>query len=118
VDTQSYVPLIAKHFLAGRGFRDESANPPEFCDLAQLGGVDADNVTFEKLMPLMEGTLERGEWLILVVHEVDANCHRAIWPEVLVKWCEFASNPDNGVWIDTVATVAHYVHDQRASGRC
>jgi hypothetical protein len=33
--TISYVPLVAKRFRAGRGFRDGAANDPAFCDFAQ-----------------------------------------------------------------------------------
>jgi hypothetical protein len=34
--TQSYVRLAARKFRVGRGFRDEAANNPVFCDLAQV----------------------------------------------------------------------------------
>ena len=35
-NVRSYVPLVARRFLTGRGWRDEGANDPAFCDLAQL----------------------------------------------------------------------------------
>src|ERR1041384_2199449 len=54
VQTQSYVPLVAKHFMAGRGFRDEAANHPSCCDLAQLYGVDGDSASFEQLRPWID----------------------------------------------------------------
>src|SRR5437868_5403453 len=38
-NVRSYVPLVAKHFNAGRGFNAESATLPGVCDLAQLCGV-------------------------------------------------------------------------------
>src|ERR1041384_6191245 len=31
--TKSYIPLVAKHFVAGRGFRNEFVNAPLYCDL-------------------------------------------------------------------------------------
>jgi peptidoglycan/xylan/chitin deacetylase (PgdA/CDA1 family) len=50
---QSYVPLIAKLFLAGRGFRDEGANDPARCDLAQLMGMESDGLSFERIKALV-----------------------------------------------------------------
>src|SRR5437016_1174153 len=47
--TRSYVPLIARQFLAGRGFRDEFINNPAVCDLAQLAGVHGDETSVEPL---------------------------------------------------------------------
>src|SRR5262245_25057046 len=46
---KSYVPLVARHFVVGRGFRDEYPNDPEWCDLAQAGAIDMDCTPFPKL---------------------------------------------------------------------
>jgi len=42
----SYVPVVARHFLVGRGYRGEYLNNPAFCDLAmvQALGVDRDGL--------------------------------------------------------------------------
>src|SRR5579862_2020896 len=39
-ELQSYVPLVARRFTAGRSWRDEVPNDPATCDLAQLNGVE------------------------------------------------------------------------------
>src|ERR1043166_4539923 len=68
--THSYVPLIAKHFVAGRGFRDESTNDPMFCDLAQLCGQDSDSQPFDQLQPWIDDAVKTGRWTVFVSHEV------------------------------------------------
>ncbi len=47
---QSYVPLIHKHFLAGRAFQTEVPNDPAFCDLPHLGAFDGDGQSCEWFM--------------------------------------------------------------------
>jgi hypothetical protein len=55
VEAESYVPFVAKRFLVGRGFRDEAANDPAFCDLAQVLGVDSDGMSFEGMKTAVLG---------------------------------------------------------------
>mgnify|MGYP002476544349 CR=1 FL=1 len=70
---RSYVPLVARHFVAGRGFRDESCNAPACCDLAQLFGVDFDRMTFAEVKGWLDATAARGGWLVLAGHDMGAN---------------------------------------------
>ena len=39
---KSYVPLVAEKFVSGRGWMDEWANDPAFCDMAQLMAMELD----------------------------------------------------------------------------
>jgi len=57
---QSYVPLVAKHFLAARGFLDEHMNDPSGCDLAKLSGTEGDRLTFEEMLRLTEQAASEG----------------------------------------------------------
>jgi hypothetical protein len=59
-DVRSYVPLVAEKFLVGRGFRDEDANNPVACDLAQVLGMESDHLTFEQMRNLVTGAAARG----------------------------------------------------------
>jgi peptidoglycan/xylan/chitin deacetylase (PgdA/CDA1 family) len=43
---QSYVPLVARHFLVGRAAFNETHNDPGFCDLAQAFSLDGDGKSF------------------------------------------------------------------------
>lgn len=112
-NTRSYVPLVAKHFLAGRGFRDESTNDPMFCDLAQLCGQDSDCQPFEQLKPWIEDAVKTGKWTIFVSHETGDTVHQTMSLDVLETICRYANDPANGIWIDTVANIAKYVRETR-----
>jgi hypothetical protein len=83
VDRSSYVPVVARHFRAGRGFRDEYVNAPEVCDLARLGGTELDGVSAAEMLSALD------------------------------RFCVFCADPANGVWIDTVASIAEYVAANR-----
>ena len=52
--TASYVPLVAKRFVAGRGFRDESHNTPGWFDPARTMAYDADGATLADLLALID----------------------------------------------------------------
>lgn len=111
-DTKSYVPLVAKHFLAGRGFNGESANDPTFCDLAQLIGMSGDIQDFAFLKRHLDKTLQDGNWLILAAHDVGEK-QQAISETVLRAIGEYTkSHPE--LWTDTVANVADYIKLQRS----
>lgn len=110
-NTQSYVPLVAKHFLAGRGFNGESANDPEICDLAQLIGISGDIQDFALLKKHLDKTLQDGYWLILAAHEVGKE-HQSVSTEVLHAIGEYAQKHAD-LWVDTVGNVATYIKSKR-----
>lgn len=114
-DLESYVPLVAERFLAGRGWRDEGANDPAFCDPAQLMGMELDGLTFEQLKTLIDTTAANGFWLVLAGHEIGEPGRQTTRADTLRAFCEYARDPKNGVWVDTVTNVARYVMEQRDS---
>ena len=54
---QSYVPLVARRFLAGRGFMGESANDPAFCDMACLVARGFDFTSFATIKLWMDDAM-------------------------------------------------------------
>lgn len=106
---RSYVPVVAKRFAAGRGWRDESLNDPAFCDPAQLMAMELDGLTFEQLKTLVDAAVEQGAWLVLAGHEIGAQGRQTTRVDTLKAFCEYARDPQNGLWVDTVANVAAYV---------
>ena len=112
---KSYVPLVARRFLAGRGFRDEGPNDPARCDLAQLMGVESDGLTFEQMRDLVAGAAERGGWLVFAGHEIGKRSRQTTEAEELQRFLQYARSADNGVWLDTVNAVAEYVRAHRGS---
>ena len=113
--TRSYVPLVAKRFLAGRGWRDESANDPAFCDPAQLMTIEFDGLTFEQLKVLVDETAKNGFWLVLCGHDIGPGGRQTTRVDTLRSFCQYARDPANGLWVDTVANVARYVRDRQAA---
>jgi len=111
----SYIPLVARHFAAGRGFRAEIANDVVYCDLAHLNAVDMDCVSWDYLRDWIEKTVASGGWLVLVGHNVGADGSQTVVEETLTALCEYCRCEANGIWIDTVAAVGAYLHDNRNS---
>jgi len=105
----SYVPVVARHFLAGRGFLSEVFNDPSVCDMAQLCGASCDAQPVEELKRLATGVLAQGGWLILCGHEVGTGGGQSTPGAVLDEFCRHVSDPALGLWVDTVAAVGEYV---------
>ncbi len=115
---RSYVPLVAKHFLAGRGFKDEAVHDPLAGDLAQVMGIDADDQPFEQLKVWIDRAAQAGGWLVFAAHDVGDFERQAMAADVLDAVCRYCAEPANGIWIDTVAAIAaHVVALIRAAGQ-
>lgn len=112
---QSYVPLVARHFVAGRGFRDESPNDPTVVDLAQACGVDGDSLPFAGLRAWIERAVAEGGWVIFAAHDVGEFPKQAMPVDALDAVCAYCADPANGIWIDTVAAIATHVRDAQRS---
>ena len=69
---QSYVPVVAKHFLAGRGRGEYGfANHPGAVDLAYVWGTDVQRMSGFEMIGLVEELTAQGRWVVLVMHEID-----------------------------------------------
>ncbi len=109
----SYVPLIAREFLTGRGFRDEDSNDPAHCDLARVMGMQADGLSFEEMRKLVVEAAGRGGWLVFVGHEMGSGGEETTRLDALERLLDYAADPANGVWLDTMKSVASYIAAQR-----
>jgi peptidoglycan/xylan/chitin deacetylase (PgdA/CDA1 family) len=106
---ESYVPLVAEMFVAGRGWLGEGANDPGFCDPAQLLGMELDGLDFAAAKKLIDAAVEDGMWLVFAGHEIGEGERQTVRADTLRAICEYAKDPANGIWIDTVENVARYV---------
>jgi len=111
----SYIPLVARHFAAGRGFRAEISNDVVYCDLAHLNAVDMDCGSWDYLRDWIEKTVQTGGWLVLAGHNVGSDGYQTVTEETLTALCEYCRHGDNGIWIDTVAAVGSYLRDNRGT---
>lgn len=113
---KSYVPLIAEEFLSGRGWMNEWANDPGFCDMANLMGVELDGKSFEQVKQVMDRVLKDGGWLVFAGHEIgDDKRRQTTLASTLRALCEYAQDPANGIWLDSVENVSRYIIEQRSS---
>lgn len=113
--TRSYVPLVARRFLSGRGYLDEAANDPEVCDLAQLMGTGFDGLTWEEMRKLVDTAAGEGRWLIFVGHEIGKRAWQTTDAGALERLCRYATDPSSGLWIDTVERIARHVKAARVA---
>ena len=115
--TKSYVPLVSKMFLAGRGWLDEATNNPRYCNFAQLTGIEMDGKNFDQILPLIEGAKKSGKWLVLAGHEMGEEGQQTTRLTMLKQLAEYVNNPANGIWIAPVGVVAKYIQDQNKEKR-
>lgn len=111
--TRSYVPLVSELFETGRTWLNEGPNDPVYCDPAQLTGMELDGKSFKEILKLIESSRERGSWLILAGHEMSQGGSQTSLLPTIDSICRYASDPENGIWIDHVTQVGRYVRDQR-----
>jgi len=68
---KSYVPVVAKHFLAGRaGGEIGFGNDPETADLAALHGMAVERLSLAETISIVERLIADGLWVILVLHDI------------------------------------------------
>ena len=109
----SYVPLVARRFLAGRGYWEPYPNAPGLCDLAHLLGCSFDALPFDQVKTLIDRTIDEQGWLILVGHDIRAKDWQGVDPVVLDKICKYL-NSKAEIWTGTIASIAEYVSAVRA----
>ena len=112
-NTQSYVPVVAELFLAGRGWLDEAANDPAFVDLAQTLGVEMDGKDFSQIRPLLDDARARGAWLVLAGHDIGGDGRQTTRVSMLDELLPYAKDPANGIWLATVAEAADEITRRR-----
>ena len=113
VNTKSYVPVVAKLFLTGRGWLGEGPNDPGFCDLAQLTGMEMDGKSFDEILILINNAKAAGSWLVLAGHEMGDSGRQTTRLSMLKQLIEYAQKPDSGIWLAPVDTVAEYIKKQK-----
>ncbi|TKJ37695.1 MAG: polysaccharide deacetylase [Planctomycetes bacterium B3_Pla] len=110
---KSYVPLVAEAFWTGRGWMDEWANDPAFCDTAQLMAMELDGKDFEQVKQVIDRTLANGGWLVFCGHEIAEDGRQTTRSSTLKALCEYAQDPANGLWLDTVEAITRHIRKQR-----
>jgi peptidoglycan/xylan/chitin deacetylase (PgdA/CDA1 family) len=110
---KSYVPLVARHFVVGRGAHDESHNHPLYCDFAQVYAMGADGFEFPQIKALAQNAIGEGGWLILHGHEVGEGGRQTMLARALDELFQYVVDPATGLWADTVAAIGSYIKAAR-----
>ena len=113
LDVRSYVPLVAERFVVGRGYLDEAANDPAFCDLSQAMGTAFDDLTLEQMKTLVTSAVSSGRWIIFVGHDIGERGFQVTDVTALAALCDYLNDPANSIWVATVAEVGDYVGRHR-----
>ena len=114
IETASYIPLIAELFSTGRGWQDEIANNPSFCDFAQLRAWKMDGKDFRTVQTMLRRAKRKGHWVVLVGHEMgDEGTSYTTQLKMLGELIVYAQNPSNRIWLAPVGEVAAYINERR-----
>ena len=117
-ETRSYVPVVARHFIAGRGFGLDFSNNPADCDLAKVNSLAVDGFSFERFKRAIDEAVASGNWVIFCGHAVgeQRGKYPSIASEELEKLCSWLDQNRGVVWTGTVAEVAEYIVKARGAG--
>ena len=112
VSRRSYVPLVARRFLAARGYGSETSNDPARCDLAHLEAFAIDGLDAEALVAQVEEGAADSRWVILAGHDVGGGGEQTVLPRALARLCRRMAEDD--VWVAPVREVAARLRRARA----
>jgi peptidoglycan/xylan/chitin deacetylase (PgdA/CDA1 family) len=110
---KSYIPVVSAMFETARLWLSEGPNDPSFCDMSQLTGMELDGKSFEQAKKIIESAKSKGQWLIFAGHEMNDSGTQTSRLSTIEAICKYALDPANGIWINTVHSVASYVKEKR-----
>jgi hypothetical protein len=99
----------------GRGYRDEGANDPAACDLAQVMGMESDGLSFDQMKSLVDAAAAQTGWLVFAGHEIGKPARQTTQAADLEQFLRYTRDPASGIWVDTVEAVGKYIRAQRGS---
>jgi peptidoglycan-N-acetylglucosamine deacetylase len=108
---QSYVPIIAKHFVAGRAF-GEVPNPPATCDLHHVWSWPVRGNHGAELVGLAEQAATMGRWGILTFHGISQG-HLPVADPDFRELCKHLGRARH-IWVAPAAEVAEAIWAWRA----
>jgi hypothetical protein len=117
LERRSYVPVVAKHFLAarvrgpyGRG------NYPAAVDLAAVWTTATPRMSGFDMIGLVEELTSKGQWVILGFHEIDGS-RLTIGTYDLKMLLSYLRRRSNKIWTAPLVAVAKKIADSRAASR-
>lgn len=110
----SYVPVIAEHYVTGRGIGDQP-NDPLATDLACTWSFMPTDPPAEKLIAWANIAVNQGKWVIYCFHGVGGE-HFLLRIEAFRALLDYLSAHKRDIWTDTVINVGTWIRDHRQNG--
>ena len=108
---KSYVPEVAKRYLAGRAVGGQS-NDPAHANLSFLYSYGVYGKSFEQISAFIEREVALGRWVILTFHGVGGDW----WSTdvaVLERLLKYLQRQGPRIWTAPIITIARYVDERR-----
>jgi len=110
---KSYVPVVAKHFVAGRASGEyEFFNNPLHVDLHCLLSAPAEHMRAPELIGLVELAVSRHHWICLAFHAIDGGRLGVALSEFTLLLDHLATCRER-IWTAPVRDVARHVRARR-----
>lgn len=114
---QSYVPVIAKRFIAARAVGEYGfANTPLNCDLHHLASHNAEHCRGPELIGLVRKAVKYGRWIIFAFHSIEGG-RLGIAEYEFCELLDFLAEERQSIWTAPVAEVAQYLVEARQAWR-
>lgn len=107
---QSYTPIIARHFAAGRGL-GEWPNHPATCDLHYAWSWALRGNSATELIGMAEQTANRGRWGIMTFHGISLG-HLSVAECDFTELCNHLAHAKH-IWVAPVREVAVAIREWR-----
>lgn len=111
VRRQSYTPMIAQHFSAGRGL-GEVPNHPATCDLHYLWSWMIRGNTGMELIGMAEQAANRGRWGLMTFHGISTG-HLSVQTCDFMELCDHLAHAHH-IWVAPVKEVALAIQTWRS----
>ncbi len=110
---QSYVPVVARQFLAARGL-GEVANHPLKCDLMDVWSWMVQRISAEEMIRMTEEAVAQGKWAVFCYHGIGGD-HFPVATEALEGLANHLTRNQDRIWTDTFLNVAKHIAAARRS---
>jgi peptidoglycan/xylan/chitin deacetylase (PgdA/CDA1 family) len=107
----SYVPEVARRYLAARVGSDKD-NDPATVDLSYVYAFTADDHSLNEIIAHIEYSLRRGRWAVIVLHGIGAEWDTMDAGE-FDRLVQYLANNRRRIWIAPFVEVAAYVRSHR-----
>ena len=113
-DRRSYVPVVARHHIAGRG-KGDFANHPLTTDLHHLYSCPVERRACSEMIGLVEEAASQGRWAVLTFHGI-TDGHLAVTETDFSGLCAWLGGHRDRIWTAPVVAVAKAIRDWRSAG--